>query len=446
MVTAGGGYRILSPGIGGTGVVTINALLATAASIEGLFVITLDQTGLAQKGGAVVSHLLVSESAVAAPSKINTANADLVLGFDLVTLTHPDNFRCLGKSRTAAVLNTTLAPTGETIRKRRVLGDLEQRLGQIEAATDRGSNVYVDATRFAESLFGTHMLSNMFLLGTAWQAGLIPLRRESIEAAIRLNAVEVDRNLLAFAYGRACYADPSGVESLVTLSTERDGTVQSAHWGLPLSPARQRQPGLPKASLAESRPDWAAELTAYQNAAYARRFTEAVERVRREAPELADTVARNLYKLMAYKDEYEVGRLLTSASFRAEIGAQFESVEKLEFLLHPPLLRRLGLKRKIAIGRWPLRLLASLKWLRGTPLDPFGWTTHRRRERQLIGWYLELIDQALPLPVDIAKEILDLPEMIRGFEHIKERSIDQVQQLAKAKLASATALQARTLQ
>jgi indolepyruvate ferredoxin oxidoreductase len=418
MASAGGGYRILSPGIGGTGVVTINALLATAASIEGLSVITLDQTGLAQKGGAVVSHLLVSESAVAAPSKINTANANLVLGFDLVTLTHPDNFRCLDKSRTAAVLNTTLVPTGETIRKRRVLSDLEQRLGQIEAATDRGRNVYVDATRFAESLLGTHMLSNMFLLGTAWQAGLIPLRRESIEAAIRLNAVEVDRNLLAFGYGRAWYADPAGVESLVT----------------------------PKGPLAESQPDWAAELTAYQNAAYARRFTEAVERVRREAPELAEIVARNLYKLMAYKDEYEVGRLLTSPSSRAEIGAQWESVDKLEFLLHPPLLRRLGLKRKIAIGRWPLSLLARLKWLRDTPLDPFGWTAHRRRERQLIGWYLELIDQALPLPVDIAKEVLDLPDMIRGFEHIKERSIDQVQQLAKAKLGSATALQARTLQ
>ena len=403
MARAGDGYRIIAPGIGGTGVVTISALLATAATMDGLHVITLDQTGLAQKGGAVVSHLTFSEQPLAAPAKINAGNADLVLGFDLVTLTHPENFKCLDLSRTAAVLNTTLSATGETIRKRHVLSDLEQRLERIGAATDRGRNVYADATRLTEGLFGTHMLSNMFLLGAAWQSGRVPVRRESIESAIRLNGVEVERNLLAFQWGRKYYVDAAGVEEAAGGSAT--GNLQNI-------------------------PDLRAELEQYQNAAYARRYVEAVDRVRRSQPALAETVARYLYKLMAYKDEYEVARLLTKDAFRRSIEDQWESPRRIRHLLHPPLLRRLGLKRKIAMGAWPLRLLARLKMLRGTPFDVFGYDPHRRRERELIGWYLTLVEEVLllatPENLSLAQQLLSLPDEIRGYERIKERSVDRV--------------------
>jgi indolepyruvate ferredoxin oxidoreductase len=412
IVSAGDGYRVLCPGIGGTGVVTISALLATAATIDGLHVITLDQTGLAQKGGAVVSHLTFSDRPIQAPVRINTANADLVLGFDLVTLTHPDNFKCLDSEKTAAVLNTTLTPTGETIRKRRVLSDLEQRLACIEAATARGRNIYADATRIAERLFGTHMLANMFLLGAAWQSGALPIRRESLESAIRLNAVDVDRNLQAFLWGRKYYVDAAAVESLVapqeTVPTSLDSIAVRV-----------------------------AELTQYQNAAYARRYSEVIDRAKSQAPELVDTIARNLYKLMAYKDEYEVARLLTAGSFRARIQSEWEAPAKVRYLLHPPLLRRLGLKQKLALPAWPLKILARLKFIRGTAFDIFGYTAHRRRERSLIDWYLRLIDDALASPGSPARDLLNAPDSIRGYESIKDRSIaaalQQVASIASGK-------------
>jgi indolepyruvate ferredoxin oxidoreductase len=370
-----------------------------------LHLITLDQTGLAQKGGAVVSHLTLGQDPFSAPARINAANADLVLGFDLVTLTHPDNFKCLDADKTIAVLNTTLTPTGETIRKRTVLSDLEQRLGMIESATMRGRNVYADATRLAERLFGTHMLANMFLLGAAWQSGVIPIRRESLESAIRLNGVEVDRNLQAFLWGRKYYVDAASVERLA----EPKPAPESA------DPVALR----------------IAELTKYQNGAYARRYAEIVQRVRARAPELVDVAARNLYKVMAYKDEYEVARLLTSDAFRDRLEQEWEGMRKVRYLLHPPLLRRLGWKRKIAMPATPLRVLARLKFLRGTPFDVFGYTAHRRRERGLIDWYIRLIEDVLtrltPETVSEALELLSIPDSIRGYERIKDRSIDAAQ-------------------
>ncbi len=423
-----GSYRIVAPGIGGTGVVTLNALLATAALLDGLSVVTLDQTGLAQKGGAVVSHIILSRGPVDASAKINAGNADLVLGFDLLGVTSPENLRCTHADRSVAVVNTDIVPTAESIRRRTVLTGLEAKIALIESCTRRGRNLYLDATRLAERLFGSHLAVNIFLLGAAWQGGLIPITLGSLQEAVRLNGVEVERNLEAFLWGRKCYLDAAWVEQFA-------GTQQ------------------PRPAAEDALELRVRELTAYQNAAYAAGYRDFVASVAAREPALEEVVARSLYKLMAYKDEYEVARLLTKPGFESELTRMWESVESVSYNLHPPLLRRLGLKRKLQLGPWfrvPLRALASLRFLRGTPLDPFGWSGHRRGERALAGWYRGLIERLLGevthenLP--LALEIAALADQIRGYEAIKEASIARVRKLAQEKLAAMAAAPEQVLQ
>ncbi|HUQ91873.1 MAG TPA: indolepyruvate ferredoxin oxidoreductase family protein [Bryobacteraceae bacterium] len=414
IVKAGNGYRILMPGIGGTGVVTINALLATAAMIDGLYVSTLDQTGLAQKGGAVVSHLILSEKPIEAAARINTGNCDLILGFDLLGAANAENLKTANPERTAAVVNTSHVPTGEDIRKRQVLAGPERMVDVIKDHTRHGHNVYVDATRLAENLFGSHLSVNTFLMGVAFQAGLLPVTEAALKEAIRLNGVEVERNLQGLSWGRKYYVDAAGVEAY-------------------LKPAEEK-PKLPF--------DRVGELRRYQNAAYARDYEEFVETVRRKAPALAEPVARYLYKLMAYKDEYEVARLLTKPEIEQQTLALWGQPESMSYNLHPPLLRALGVKKKLQLGPWfrtPLRIMASLKVIRGTPFDIFGYMPHRRRERSLIGWYRALIEEAMHhLTEDnaaVAMELAALPDQIRGYERIKDESIVRVKKLADDKLA-----------
>jgi indolepyruvate ferredoxin oxidoreductase len=415
MVRAGAGYRILMPGVGGTGVVTINALLATAAWIEGKHAITLDQTGSAQKGGAVVSHLLISDTPVAAPARTNSFNADLILGFDVVTLSSAENLKLASPDRTVAVLNTHITPTLDMIRLRQLAGP-EAQIAAIDAATSRGRNVYADASRIAEGLFGSHLAANMVVTGIAWQAGLIPLQLASIEKAIEWNGVEVDKNKRAFLWGRKYYQDAAFVEGILT----------------------PRAPAAPAADPVEWR---VRKLTEYQNAAYAAEYRAFVDRIAARRPELREPVARYLYKLMAIKDEYEVARLLTSAEFEEQARGLWEAPAALSYNLHPPLLRRFGFRRKLQLGPWfkpALRLLAALKVLRGTPFDVFGWSKHRRLERSLIPWYRELVEQALAAEPALAAEIAALPDQIRGYEQIKEASIEKVQALAREKVAALT--------
>jgi indolepyruvate ferredoxin oxidoreductase len=422
-VVAGDGYRILMPGIGGTGVVTINAVLATAAILDGRHALTLDQTGLAQKGGAVVSHLVISDTPIEMAARTNTGNADLILGFDLLVAANAENLKTATASRTAAVLNTTHVPTGAEIRSRKVLAGPERLLDLVREHTRHGRNVYADATRLAEGLFGTHMTANLFLTGLALQAGLLPVSVQALEQAIRLNGVEVERNLQVLLWGRKYYVDAAFVESQLRGDTK-----------------------------AERKPlDRVAELRAYQNDSYAREYEQFVASVRQRAPELAPTVDRYLYKLMAYKDEYEVARLLTKPEIEREIREQWESPQGVSYNLHPPLLRSFGMKKKLHLGPWfrtPLRVLAALRRVRGTPLDVFGYLPHRRMERGLIGWYRDLVEQVIagPRTADTAAlvmEIVSLPDRIRGYEEIKERSVAEVKELARLKLA---ALQAGTLQ
>lgn len=418
IVPIGGGYRIMCPGIGGTGVVTINALLATAAWIDGLSAITLDQTGAAQKGGAVVSHLLLSKDPVEAAAKTNAANADLILGFDLIGVAAPENLKCAEPGRTVAVVNTALVPTMEAVRGGVPLPGPQGMIDAVNAVTRPGRNLFVDAGRVAEALFGSHLAVNLFLAGAAWQAGLIPVSSAAIEEAIRWNGVEAERNLRVFQWGRKYYDDAAWVEQFI---------------------AAEEEPSSPGLDIVAAR---AADLEIYQNSRYAKQFLDFVNEVEKRAPALTETVARGLYKLMAYKDEYEVARLLTRRSFEHKLQAMWEAPESVSYNLHPPLLRRVGLRGKIQFGPWfrtPLRLLARLKFLRGTPFDLFGYASHRRRERELIGWYRGLIAEVLDHAAAgqaLALEIAFLPDEIRGYERTKEQSIAMVKKAAAEKLAT----------
>ena len=411
-VRAGNGYRIIAPGIGGTGVVTISALLATAAWIEGYNVATLDQTGTAQKGGAVVSHLLISERPIQGPAKVNAANADLILGFDLMGVVSPDNLKTASADKTVAVINTDMMPTIDNIRARVPVSGPGRMLEIVNAVTKRGRNVLVDANRLAEGLFGSHMSANIFLLGVAFQGGLIPLSSESLEQAIDLNGTGAEKNRLAFLWGRKYYLDAAWVE-------------------------RQLKP----VAAMETKLDRVAELREYQDDRYARQYADRLARI--ENPQLREVVAKYLYKLMAYKDEYEVARLLTNPRFEEQARGMWEAAEGLSYNLHPPMLRQFGFKKKIRFGSWfrvPLLALKSCKALRGTALDLFGYSAHRRQERALVDWYNGLVDEVAagltPENLPLALEIAALPDQIRGYERIKERSIEKVKRECAEKMTA----------
>ena len=432
---AGNGYSILMPGIGGTGVVTINALLATAAHMDGLEVITLDQTGVAQKGGAVVAHITLSEERIEASQRIPFGSADLLLGFDLVGAAYPKNLECCDPERTAAVVNSKEILTGEAIRKGLTVlspdgGYLESiRNGVLPDACE-----FVNATLLAETLFGGHIFSNLLLVGVAYQRGLLPLSSEAIQQAIRLNGVAVERNLQVFAWGRQYVLDSALLE---------------AH--LPSPPATS----VPR-SLEALVEDRERELSAYQDRSYAAKYRRIVDRVRAaesrvrpSSDNLARTVAWNLHKLMAYKDEYEVARLLVDTAFDDQVAETFAQPRRVVYHLHPPLLRRLGVRRKIAFGPWIrpfLRVLAKGKRLRGSALDPFGWLAARREERELVGWYLDVVDTLLeqldPETLEIAARIADAPRAVRGYEDVKRRAAAAAKVWVADQLATPLARQA----
>ncbi len=429
-VTVGRGYRILMPGIGGTGVVTINALLATAAHMDGLQAITLDQTGVAQKGGAVVAHLTLSETSIVSSQRIPHGQADLLLGFDLVGAAFPKNLDCCDAERTTAVVNSKEILTGEAIRKGlTVLSPDGGYLQSVRSGTRSDACQFVEASRYAEQLFGGHIYGNMFLLGVAYQRGLLPLSLAALHQAIRLNGVAVARNLEVFAWGRQYVCDPAAVER---------------H-----TPSRATKPELQ--SLEELLGDRENELTAYQGSIYAASYLRAVERVRtaeaRVRPgseRLTWAYAWGLHKLMAYKDEYEVARLLTLPSFEAQIRDAFAKPKRVVYHLHPPLLRRFGVSRKIAFGPWMrpfLQLLAKGKRLRGTVLDPFGWLAVRREDRALLAWYRQTMESLVArlddATFDMVVEVADVPRSIRGYEDVRRRSAAEAMAWVEERLHSA---------
>ena len=413
--------NILIPGIGGTGVTTISAILAMAAHLDGSRAMSLDVTGLAQKGGAVISYLRVGPSEMALHgAKILPGQADLVLACDLVVAAGPDCLALCNPDRTRVVADEMVMPTANFILKSSEDNQSGQLASLIQLAVSELSMMNVGAK--AEHVFGDAIYSNMMLAGAAFQKGLLPLSLASIEQAIQLNGVAVRQNLAAFHAGRLQVSAP---ERLPNADDDRP---------------------IADEGLDELIERLAGELEAYGNSAYGDRFKGVVETVSlaerllsQDHLPLTEAVTKNLFKLMAYKDEYEVARLHSDPAFRAKIRDQFGQDAKVSIKLAPPLLSRIdpqtGRPRKMTFGPWIFPLLsglAKLKGLRGTWLDPFGWTKERRLERRLIDGYertiLEILPALSPERLDIAIEIASLPETIRGFGKIKEAAIDVAKQ------------------
>ena len=414
-------FSMLVAGVGGSGVVTIGALVTMAAHLEGIAFSTVDQFGMAQKGGAVTSHVRIA----ARPDdmrtiRLNTGAADLVLGCDSLVASGDLALNVMHPERTRVIVNTHEQITGQFARNPDLQFPTDSIVGRIRAAAGAGNLQLLDATRIATRLLGDAIGSNLFLLGYAYQQGLVPVSGVAIERAIELNAVAVEMNREAFRWGRRAAQDLQAVERL---ALEGDDGLE---------------PSAPK-SLDEFIERRAADLTEWQNAAWASRYRELVERVREAerslgaGESLAGAVARYAYKLMAYKDEYEVARLYTDGAFRERLAASFEGDLRLTFHLAPPLLSRrnpvTGELRKRTFGPWMWRLLglvAKMRFLRGTPFDPFGHTAERRMERRLIEEYFEAVDELLaglrPENLDLAVELASVPERIRGYGHVKERN------------------------
>jgi indolepyruvate ferredoxin oxidoreductase len=324
--------------------------------------------------------------------------------------------------------------------------ELSSMLMSIDRVTRKDPNVYLDAQAIAEALFGDHMAVNPIMLGAAFQAGALPISAAAIERAIRINGVSVDMNVLAFRWGRMAVVDRTQVEAAVA-----QATAQAVEAPRVLSAEARALVDRVEGSgelrrLLEIR---VPELIAYQSAAYAGEYVDFVRRVTQVEAErapgsggLAEAVARHLYKLMAYKDEYEVARLHLDAAVAAQVQAKFGRTVRTYWHLHPPLLRALGLKKKIRLGSWfapAFQLLKAMKGLRGTALDPFGYAEVRRVERALIGEYRQIVETALvrlsPVTHGAAVTLAELPDEIRGYEHIKLEAVARFRDKAKQLIA-----------
>jgi indolepyruvate ferredoxin oxidoreductase len=438
-----GDANIFMMGIGGTGVVTVNQILGTAALLDGKHVRGLDQTGLSQKGGPVVSHLKIFDRTADVSNKIAAGSADCYLGFDILVATSPQNLDHARPDRTIAVVSTSQVPTGAMVTSTSVeFPETNGLITSINRVTRKDENLYLDALGLAETLFDDHMAANMIVLGAAWQVGALPVSAEAIEEAIVLNGVSVPMNSHAFRAGRLLVADPAWVR---TVTRRRLGAVETAP---ELSAEARKLVDAVGATgelqrLLEIR---VPELIAYQSAAYAREYVHFVQRVRESeaaaAPgesRLSEAVARHLFKLMAYKDEYEVARLHLDADIARALAAEFPGGVRLHYNLHPPLFRALGLTRKIKLGTWfdrIFRVLVGMKALRGTWLDPFGFAAVRRVERQLPGEYRALVEKALvglsPESYERAVKLASLPDLIRGYEEIKLRNVQRFRDEVRA--------------
>ena len=403
---------------------------------------SLDQTGLSQKGGPVVSNLKITAEPLDIAPKIGAAAADAFLVFDALTATESKNLIRAHPQRSIAIVSTSKVPTGAMVRDTTVeYPEADHVLELINRQTLAGDNVFFDAIGLAEALFHDHMMANMIVIGAAYQAGTLPMSDLAIERAIELNGVKVSDNQHAFRAGRLAVADRSWLESL---KLERAGAAEAAP---ELTAAAQRLVDTVGASgelkrLLEIR---VPELIAYQNEAYARAYIDDVKRVfaaeQRACPEandLSEAFARYLFKLMAYKDEYEVARLSLKPEARAPIREQFGAGAKLHYHLQPPILKALGLKRKIKVGRsfdLIYRGLRQLRFLRGTPFDPFGYDRVRRVERDLISQYRRLVFEALEdLSADNYARVVKLaalPDIIRGYDEIKLANVERFWQAVR---------------
>ncbi|CDZ25823.1 indolepyruvate ferredoxin oxidoreductase family protein [Neorhizobium galegae] len=412
---------MLLAGIGGTGVITVSAILAQAALLDGLALVTLDQTGLAQKNGSVVSHIrLAKDPAQINAVRVGPGESDLVLGFDIVVAAQKNSLASFAKNKTRAVIDDHFAPTASFVKDTTIDFRQEATLKSLRRAAGDDAVETVAATDLATALLGDAIAANMFLLGHAWQRGLVPISLAAIDKAIELNGTGIAMNRAAFGWGRRAAVD------LVSVTREA-GLTKSEPKAETLDEIVARRVGF---------------LTAYQNAAYAARYTGLVDIAKsaemrlRGVTGFAEAVAKNAFKLMAYKDEYEVARLHRDRGFEKKLAEQFEGDFKIRHHLAPPMItkidQRTGHPAKIAFGAWirpAFGVLEKLKFLRGTPFDPFGRTAERRMERKLIADYFDLVTE-LSTRLDasnhaLAIEIAGLPDMVRGFGHVKHASVER---------------------
>lgn len=423
-------WNILVTGIGGTGVVTIGALLGMAAHLEGKGATVLDQTGLAQKGGAVTCHLRIAKTPTDIHAvRIAAGEADLVLGCDMVVVNDYWALSKIRAGRTHAVLNTYEAMPGQFTTKPDMQFPSTQIIDAVRQSMGNEAPELIDATEIATTLLGDSIASNLFMLGYAWQKGWVPVSLDALMRAIELNGAAVDMNRAAFNWGRLAAHDINQVLQAAGMKKDTNEQVVA----LPLDDHSL------SCSLDEQIERRVAFLTDYQNATYAAQYKSLVNKVhqveQKNTPQLTsltEAVARYYFKLMAYKDEYEVARLYTSGNFEKRVREQFDGDFKLHFHLAPPLLAKRdssGHLKKAEYGSWvftAFKLLAKLKGLRGTAFDIFGKTAERKMERQLITDYRSTVEEILEKlnyeNHSLAVEIANLPEQIRGFGHVKEES------------------------
>ena len=413
-------------GVGGTGVITIGQLLGMAAHIEGKGIVTQDSAGLAQKGGATWSHVLIAnDQDTIRTTRVSMAAADLIIGCDPIVSAGKETLQRMLAGRTHVALNAHSTPTAAFVKNTDWQNPADACLADITQTVGVDGVSAFDANRVSLQALGDSIYINPMLLGYAWQKGWVPLGLEALMRAIELNNVAVEQNKAAFTWGRHCAHDLAGVNALIDASQNPTQVVQFH--------ARQSVDAVIDQRVAF--------LTDYQDAAYAQRYRAVVDRVRAaEAPlqktSLTEAVARNLFKLMAYKDEYEVARLHTDTAFLQKINGMFEGDYTVNYHLAPPLIAKTNAKGELQKQKFgPLmltgfKLLKHLKGLRGTALDVFGNTEERRTERALIGEYQASIDQVLAkLSADnhaLALDIARVPEQIKGFGHVKARHLAAV--------------------
>ncbi len=442
-----GPYAIYIPGVGGTGVLSLNAMLARAAVKDGLNVKTYDQSGAAQKWGAVVSSLIIAKPDVEIPSnKISSEQADLYLALDMAAGTNPANLAVVGGTKTAAAVNSEMLPTGEMARNVYFQPDQAGMQAFIKGAMREGGFAAVPALSIAEGLFGNYILSNMIIVGAAYQSGFLPIAAEAIEDTITTSATAPELNILAFRAGRLAVSDPAAMEALMqrgpkTLA-DRTFEADSRAPAEFIEAAKQITAKLDILSdeTRELISGLVRDLILYQDRRYAETYIERltyISRAEQAATENAEQpllqlAAKNLHKMMAYKDEYEVARLLTDPVFEERIRTAFPGFKSFSYNLQPPALRWLIKDRKVAIGSWfrpAMVLLAKVRGLRGTAFDLFGYNHGRRAERDAIEWYADVLSKSAKLlrPENAGSitELLRLPENIRGYEELKLTSLDR---------------------
>ncbi len=420
--------NVLIAGIGGTGIVTVNQVLATAALRAGYEVESLDQIGMSQKAGPVVSHLRFSGAELEPANRLTPGSADCLLAVDLLTATESRYLQYGDAARTVAVASTSQTPTGDMVYDKSVAYPATETLLDRLAAVSRSTH-HLDALAAAQTLFGNTAAANFLIVGAAVQSGGLRLPVAAIEESIGINGVAVDANIAAFRWGRVAVADPAAFAAAVD-----EGQPRRTPPRVPVELLAHTDFDGEVRRLLELR---AANLIGYQNAEVARRYIETVdiawaaERKVTDRTDFSEAVARGLYKFTAYKDEYEVARLLVDPAFLDEVGAQVPGGEKLTYRLHPPVLRALGRRKKIGLApksHVALKVLAKGKFLRGTKLDPFGYAHVRKVERELLAHYTDMVRRLAaelrPENYDTATAAAALPDVVRGYEDIKLANVE----------------------